>query len=189
MTDLFCKTTHLWGKNVQVNGTTYAIDAEGIVKIDNEDAVKKLLTMDSWTLPGDPSTGRGHRQRTPGKQRGAYLADGTFVPTQPPEDDGAGEGDGEGDGDLKKGSPEGTADGADAGESSTTDRAGADGEFDAEANDTLAGRNPETGEYPDPDTAMKKDQLQALARAYRVPFEEETTKAQLIELTTKAMYT
>lgn len=184
MTDLFCKTNHLWGRDVQVNGTIYAIDAEGIVKIDNEDAVEKLLTMDSWTLPGDPSTGRGHRQRAPGVQRGAYLADGTFVPTQPPEGDPK-----EGDEDLKKSPPEG---GTDAGEDSAPEGGEADGTTSKpsdSANDALAGRNPETGEYPDPDQAMKKDQLQALARVYRVPFGEETTKAQLIELTMAAMYT
>ncbi len=187
MTELFCKTNHLWGRDVQVNGVTYAIDAEGIVKIDNDVAVKKLLTMDSWTLPGDPSTGRGHRQRVPKSKRGAYLSDGTFVPTQSPEDDGAGEG--SGDDDFEKSSPEGAEDGAGAGESSTPERAGEDGEFDVKANDALAGRNPETGEYPDPKSSMRKDQLQALARVYQVPFEEETTKAQLIELTMAAMYT
>jgi hypothetical protein len=47
--DLKCKTGHLWGKEVLVNGTVYKISAEGIVTgLKDEDRKKLLANRSGW---------------------------------------------------------------------------------------------------------------------------------------------
>lgn len=54
--DLKCKLRHLYGRTVDVNGTRYAVAADGVVRgLKPDDASKLLQSIEAWAVLDTPA--------------------------------------------------------------------------------------------------------------------------------------
>lgn len=175
--DLQNMLKHMQNQSVLVNGTRYQIDGDGIVRnVKPEDARKLLKNKAAWRIYTE---GGAQPQRSP--QKAPEPAKKAEMPKVAEKAPVAPEKQPDADSTL----PDQEASAMTAAQDQFEARKAGE----AKSPEEEAGEEPETGEeWPDPDMKMSKSYLQEMADAYEVGYDDKTTKKELVERITKAMY-